>query len=125
MGRDVSARTTGSAGERAAERFLVRRGWTIVARNWRGGGGEIDIAATRRGVLAICEVKTRGDAWALAEPLTAAQRARIGRAGAAFLAGRPALARHAVRFDLITVTRRRLGFRVRQIPAAYSVRGQW
>src|SRR3990172_739501 len=125
MGRDVSARTTGSAGERAAERFLVRRGRTIVARNWRGGGGEGGTAATGRGVLAICEVKTRGAAWALAEPLTAAQRARIGRAGAAFLAGRPALARHAVRFDLITVTRRRLRFSVRHVPAAFSAGVRW
>ena len=116
------AQNTGRAGERAAERFLVRRGWTTIARNWRGGGGEIDLVAHRRGVLAICEVKTRSDASALDEVLTAAQRERIGRAAAAFLARRPELARHVVRFDLLTVAPRRTTWRVRHLAGAFQPR---
>jgi putative endonuclease len=93
----------GRRGERVAARALRRRGWTIVATRWRGGGGELDLVAARGGVLAICEVKTRSDPRALDEPLTATQRARMRRAATAFLARRPDLARGEVQLDLITV----------------------
>jgi putative endonuclease len=111
----------GRRGERAAERHLVRRGWTVVASRWRCAGGELDLVAARGGVVAICEVKARGDPGALDEPVTAAQRARIRRAAEAFLAGRPELAARTVRLDLIAV---RLGpggrgrARVRHLPGA-------
>lgn len=97
------AERRGRRGERAAARFLRRRGWTIVAERWRGGGGELDLVAARAGTLAFCEVKARGDARTLAEPLTAAQRARMRRAATAFLALHPELASAEARLDLITV----------------------
>jgi putative endonuclease len=111
---------SGRAGERAAERFLVRRGWTPLSRNWRCSSGEIDLVVHRRGVLAVCEVKTRADEAALDEVLTAAQRDRIMRAAEAYLARRPELDRHAVRFDLLTVTRRSLWWRVRHLAGAFE-----
>lgn len=49
----------GRYGEELAARFLVKSGWTIHDRNWRCSAGEVDIVASRNGVLAICEVKTR------------------------------------------------------------------
>jgi putative endonuclease len=117
MADDLEA---GRAGERTAERHLVRRGWRILARNWRGAGGELDLVASRRDVLAVCEVKTRGGSEALDEVLTAAQRARIARAAAAFVARRPELGGHAVRFDLIGVRGRGWLRRVRHVPAAWE-----
>jgi putative endonuclease len=110
----------GRAGERAAERFLLRRGWRIVARNWHGGGGEIDIAATRRGVLAVCEVRLRGDPAARDEPVTAEKRRRVARAAEAFLAARPALAGLQARLDVLVVEPAWPMRRVRQIPAAFD-----
>jgi putative endonuclease len=115
MGRTARV---GYEGERAAERHLVRRGWRVLARNWRGAGGELDLVAARRGVVAVCEVKTRTDAAALAEPLTAAQRERVVRAASAFLAGRPDLGGHEVRFDLLTVSP--LGGGVRHLAGAFT-----
>ena len=50
----------GRRGERATERYLIRRGWTILARNWLGPSGELDLVARRRGVIMLCEVKARG-----------------------------------------------------------------
>ncbi|WP_217912975.1 YraN family protein [Miltoncostaea marina] len=108
----------GVRGERAAARHLRRRGWTILATRWRGGGGELDLVAARGRVVAVCEVKTRADDGALAEPLTAAQRGRMARAARAFLARRPELAGHEVRLDLIAVRAGRLRARVRHRPGA-------
>lgn len=112
----------GRDGEAAAERYLTRRGWSVLARNWRAGGGELDLVVTRGGVVAFCEVKTRADPRALREPLAAAQRERIVRAAEAFLAGRPELARREARLDVITVRVGRSGARVRHRRAAYTAR---
>lgn len=92
---------------------MVRRGWTVLARRWRGAGGELDLVLARGTVVAFCEVKTRADAMALEEPLTAAQRARIDRAARAYLAARPELTERRLRVDLITVHAGRLRARVR------------
>ena len=51
----------GRRGEDLAHRFLRRRGFIVVARNWRPpqGGGEIDIVAWDKGTLVFVEVKSR------------------------------------------------------------------
>ncbi len=97
---------TGRWGERAALRYLLRRGWIPVARRWRGGGGELDLIVRRRGVLAVCEVKVRAASAGDENPVAADQHRRILRAARAFLAAHPALRGHAVRVDLLTVRRR-------------------
>lgn len=115
----------GRRGEAAAARHLRRRGWTILATRWRGAGGELDLVASRGNVVAVCEVKARGDPAVLDEPVTAAQRARIARAAEAYLAGRPDLARLRVRLDLIAVRLpggRRARVRVRHRPGAIEDR---
>jgi putative endonuclease len=110
----------GRRGERAAERHLVRRGWTILASRWRCAGGELDLVAARGDVVAICEVKTRGSAAALVEPVTPAQRVRIVRAAGAFLAQRPELASRTVRLDLVTVRLGARRARVRHLPGVLA-----
>jgi len=50
---------TGRKAEAAAAAFLVRKGCTIVAQNWRTRRCEIDIVAERDGVVYFCEVKYR------------------------------------------------------------------
>ncbi len=54
---------------------LRLRGWRIVARGWRCSAGEIDILARRGTILAVIEVKSRGD---LAIAATALPRASGG-----------------------------------------------
>jgi putative endonuclease len=52
---------TGREGEQMAYYFLRRRGYTMVARNWRcrGRKGEIDLIGWDGNVLCFIEVKTR------------------------------------------------------------------
>lgn len=50
---------TGVAGQDAAELVYVRRGYHVVARNWRCKRGELDLILARGELLVVCEVKTR------------------------------------------------------------------
>jgi putative endonuclease len=52
-------RVLGVRGEQAALDLYLRRGFTLVARNWRCSLGEIDLVLRRRDLVVFCEVKTR------------------------------------------------------------------
>lgn len=54
-----STRHTGKRGEKLAQQFLTRRGYTIVNTNWSTRFGEIDIVARLDDLLVFVEVKTR------------------------------------------------------------------
>ncbi len=105
----------GAAGEAAAARWLTRRGWRILATRWRGAGGEIDIVAERRGIVAACEVKTRTGVDHQTPPVGTSQRQRLTRAAEAWLARDPRYAEHVVRPDLIIVVPCGPGWRIRRI----------
>jgi putative endonuclease len=50
----------GNLGEKIAEKYLIRNGYSILDKNHREKFDEIDIIARRHdGVLIFCEVKTR------------------------------------------------------------------
>jgi putative endonuclease len=49
----------GSWGEKVAERFLCRKHYHVLYKNWRAGHGEIDIVAMDGDVLVFVEVKVR------------------------------------------------------------------
>lgn len=55
----MSTRELGAAGEQKAAEHLVRSGWTILERNYRAAGKEVDLIARRGRVLAFIEVKSR------------------------------------------------------------------
>jgi putative endonuclease len=60
-------------GERAAARYLKRRGYKVLLRNVRTRSGELDLVCRHRDVLVFVEVKTRGS-FAYGRPLEALQR---------------------------------------------------
>jgi len=102
----------GKRGERAARKFLKRKGMKILAENFRCPRGEVDLIAFDRSTRAetgetICfvEVKTRSsDRYTDPESaVDAGKRARIKRAADYYLAGRAAAEGLNVRFDVVSI----------------------
>lgn len=54
----TSKRVTGDAGELIACKFLERKGFTILERNYLKPWGELDIVASKSGIIHFIEVKT-------------------------------------------------------------------
>lgn len=99
----AAEKTLGAWGEEQAARYLRRRGWRIVERNYTVRQGEIDLIALKRGVLAFVEVKLRkGDTFAAPrEFVTAAKQQRVLTAASLYLAAHESDAQP--RFDVIEV----------------------
>lgn len=49
----------GRLGEDIAARYLIQKGYNIVARDWHIGHRDLDIIASKDGTLYVVEVKTR------------------------------------------------------------------
>jgi putative endonuclease len=94
----------GPRGERAADKYLRRIGYRIVARNFRAAGAEIDLVAMDGETLVFVEVKTRRsrDAGAPEEAVDERKQAQIRRAAEMF-AGRYRAEDVTVRFDIVAV----------------------
>ena len=95
---------TGERGEIMAYWFLRQAGYTIVARNRRARGGELDLIGWDGPVLAFIEVKTRtsGEAGRPEDAVTREKQRRIARAAREYLhqiRKKP----EAYRFDIVSV----------------------
>lgn len=95
----------GRAGEDEAARFLEARGLSVVARNVRAGGGELDLVAGDGGTVVFVEVKWRRDAsrGTPAEAVTPVKRRKLLSAARAWLAENPSGAWREVRFDVVAI----------------------
>ncbi|MGH2867621.1 MAG: YraN family protein [Solirubrobacteraceae bacterium] len=97
----------GAAGERLAAEHLVRRGYRILARNYRTRWGELDLVAYDGQTLAFCEVKTRrsgGQKGSPFEALSPAKQAQVRRMASRWLYDQHDRPHAAVlRFDAIGV----------------------
>ena len=94
----------GRKGERIACRFLLRRGFDILARRYRKGRGELDIIAFEDETLVFIEVKTRssaryGEPW---EFVDERKRLVIRRTADSFIAEHN-LGCYTYRFDIVAV----------------------
>lgn len=95
----------GQAAETRAAELLRTRGLSILARNVRCRGGEIDLVALDAGVLVFVEVRSRGHAGfgSAADSITARKRGRVILAARHYLAATPQHARRACRFDCVLI----------------------
>lgn len=96
---------TGQAGEEAAAASLEADGYSILARNFRWRGGEVDIVAEKGELLVFAEVKTwsRLGPDALADSIGPAKRRRIIETSKIFLARHREYNSRRVRYDVIFV----------------------
>lgn len=101
-----TAAQTGCRGERAAAQYYLRRGYRLLAHNYRTRMGELDLVlCSPEQVVVICEVKTRRAHAAVsgAEAVDAAKRRRLILAAQHYLQS-TAQEEKPVRFDVAEVT---------------------
>jgi putative endonuclease len=98
---------TGIAGEETALLYLLRKGYTVVARRWSAGNqpGDLDLVAWQGSLLCIFEVKTR-----TAHDLTPAEasvdlhkRNILRRLARQYVRQLPGISAPQVRFDVVSV----------------------
>lgn len=76
--RDADNR--GREGEAEAAMFLAQAGWRILAERVRTKAGEIDLVASRDGIIAFVEVKWRARAASLADAIDERRLTRVAAA---------------------------------------------
>ena len=94
----------GRRGEEAAADFLAAKGYELLERSYRGGGGEVDLVVRDGRCLVFVEVKTVGAGGAAAESgpeqrVDYAKRRRLTAAARAYMSGQGGEAR----FDVVAV----------------------
>jgi putative endonuclease len=101
-----TSREVGREGETIAALYLSRRGYEVVARNWRCVKGEADIVAIDGDTHVLVEVKTRvqvGEEDSIPElAVDGAKQRRYRDLGLVYLMDNPDV--RSVRFDVIAVS---------------------
>ncbi len=97
----------GIGAERVAALLLMLKGYRILARRYRGGGGEIDIVAMRGRTIVFVEVKARQEMAAAEWTVTPAKLRRIARGARHFLTARRIAPDMTIRCDAILAAPRR------------------
>ena len=135
----MSARASlGQRAEREAALYLERAGWQIMARQWRGQRGELDVVAMRLEQRygqpieswIIVEVKARSQPRGRPEwqAVSARKRQRIALAAQEFLSAlpwpSPSGLERAVRFDVIGAQVMAGELALRHIEGAFDAEGQ-
>jgi putative endonuclease len=94
----------GREGEDRAAKFLVKRGYRILERNYRTRSGEIDLIAQDQGVVVFVEVKTRtNDAFGAPElAVTPQKQQRMLKAALAYIKYKK-LHQVPCRFDVVAI----------------------
>jgi putative endonuclease len=107
----ADAKRLGRWGEKRCQRYLTRRGFRTLARNFACKTGEIDLVmADPDGSVVFVEVRTRRDEQVAQaqETVTAGKRARLWRTAKYFLALHR-IENRPCRFDVVTIILGRSG----------------
>lgn len=86
-----SALLAGVQAEAWVAEQLAQAGWDVLQRNWRGGGGELDLIVDRAGSVRFVEVKARvdDDAMPLEDIITTSKQNKLRGAALAWLHDNP------------------------------------
>jgi len=106
------AQGKGQLAENLAARFLERQGLTLLARNVRCAGGELDLVCRDGKTLVFVEVRLRRNAafGGAAASITARKQQRVILAARHYLAahGASSATEHACRFDCVLLDGERI-----------------
>lgn len=97
--------TVGLIGESTAEKHLKDKGFTVIERNFRCKGGELDIVAQKGREIHFIEVKTRRN-HSYGEPLEAvnwSKRKKLSHAAQYYLIRNPSFEKWTKSFSVIVV----------------------
>lgn len=113
----------GRDAEAQAARYLEARGLSIVARNYRSRGGEIDLIARDGESLVFVEVRARRSSafGTPAETVGARKRARVAAAAAHYLMTAAGTRPPPCRFDVISISGAQGEARVEWLRDAFRV----
>jgi len=105
VGVQTRKQILGQEGERIAEAYLRKKGYSLVERNYRCSVGELDLVVLDRRVIVFVEVKTRTDErfGAPLESVGKRKQQRIIKAALFFLSQHRLHHREA-RFDVVGIT---------------------
>ena len=105
MSRDPDRAELGALGERLAAKYLEKKGYRILERNFRCRMGEIDLIALRGSDLVFTEVKLRKDTThgEAREFVTVSKQRKLLLTAEYYLSARPWAQDLQARFDVIEV----------------------
>lgn len=102
---EYAKQALGREGEKIAEQYLKKKGYKLVARNYRCPAGEIDLIALDRRVVVFVEVKTR-TGHGFGTPLEAVEfrkQRKMSQTAQYFLSAKKLHQREA-RFDVVGIS---------------------
>jgi putative endonuclease len=102
-GRGRRSQSAGLQAEALCCTALRQDGWAILGQRLRTVSGEVDIAASRDGILAIVEVKSSASLAVAAASLSARQIRRLIGAAEILVGENPEWGPQGIRFDLMVV----------------------
>lgn len=105
MDENQNTKRIGDKGEERACEYLVKKGYSIIERNWRTRTGEIDIIIMKDELLVFVEVKTlpNGTRDMLLKELNYQKQQRILKTSKRFLLKHRQYSNSYVRFDVIVI----------------------
>jgi len=125
--RGILQKLLGNRGERLAIRFLKKKGFRIIARQYRTKQGEIDIVAADGDAIVFVEVKTRSNLKAghPTEAIGHRKQKKLTNLALGFLKKHKALDQPA-RFDVVSIVIPKDGRKpmVEHYPNAFSPVGE-
>ena len=112
----------GEQGERVAERWLRRRGWSVLERRWRSGHRDLDLVVGQGDTIAFVEVKARrrGDFGGPVEAVGWRKQRELQRSALCWI-DRHGPPGRVYRFDVIGVLMTPGNVRVRHVADAFGL----
>jgi putative endonuclease len=116
----MNNRVFGNQGETVAEKYLRRKGYRLVCKNFRTRIGEIDIIVSKGNYLIFCEVKTRKNTnfGMPFEAVDERKQKKIRKVAQLFMQQK-SYKKNDVRFDVLSISERNERYEIEHFVGAF------